>query len=735
MLNMRGVLSDAKFYESYSRYGKELKRYETWDESVERVMNMHREKLKEHMTPELEDLILYAELAYKDQLILGAQRALQFGGDQILKHNIKLYNCVSSHCNRPAFFGECMYMLLCGAGAGFSVQSHHVTQLPKIAERREEPMTYSVEDSIEGWSEAIDVLMSSYFISGAKHPEYSGHPVHFDLTSIRPKGSEISGGFLAPGPNPLRKALDNIERRLNQVINSIDSELTPIVCYDIIMYAADAVISGGVRRSATICMFSPEDEEMLSAKTGNWFVENPQRARSNNSAMILRDEVTRLTFSGIMEKIKQFGEPAFVFTDDLEFTFNPCVEIGKLPITETGVSGWQGCNLTEINGAKCVDKTSFKRACKASAILGTIQASYTDFEFLPPETKEIFEREALIGCSITGWMNNPELLFDKEVLQNNAQYILQVNKEVAKMININPAARATCAKPSGNASVILQTESGIHGAHSPKFIRNAQMDKTGVVAKLLKETNPDMVEDSVWSTAGTDYCISFPVVVPEGSVFKSDLLGVKQLEAVKIAQENWVEYGTDESLCTDPRLRHNISNTITVDDWDEVEDYVFKNRHIFAGISFMAAAGDKAFAQAPFTEVKEPEDVLAEYGVASMFASGLVVDGLQAFDDNLWLAIDTAMGYGETLEEENHKHLMKRDWVRRFFKFDKSYWVSDGITAGDCLKDVYNIHLWERITKNYLEIDWVRDLGAKQFTSVDTMGAVACSGDSCEIVF
>jgi ribonucleoside-diphosphate reductase alpha chain len=727
-------MSDAKFYESYSRFNESKNRYETWDEAVERVMNMHRDKYKSVMTTELSKMIDFAERAYKDQLVLGAQRALQFGGAELLKHNIKLYNCVSSHLNRPAFFGEFMYMLLCGAGAGFSVQTHHIAQLPEVGVRGKDTKTYVVDDSIEGWASAIDVLMSSYFVEGAKYPEYSGYRIHFDLTQIRPRGAKISGGFLAPGPNPLRKALDLIENKLERYVASFgQKQLDSLTCYDICMYGADAVISGGVRRSATICLFSHDDEKMLSAKTGNWFVKNPQRGRSNNSAMIIRDEITRLAFSGIMQKIKQFGEPGFVFTDNTEFTYNPCVEIGKLPVTADGRSGWQGCNLTEINGSMCTDEDTFIRACTASAIMGTLQAGYTDFKFIDATSKEIFEREALIGASITGWVNSPDILFNPKQLQKGAKKVLQINKKVAKIIGINPAARTTCAKPSGNASVLLRTASGIHSEHSAKYLRYVQMDTEAAVAKLLKRTNPHMVEGSLWTSQSV--AIAFPVTTPEGSLYKADLLGVKQLELVKLAQENWVEYGTDESLCTDPRLRHNISNTISVDDWDEVEEYVWANRYVFAGISFMAASGDKAYVQSPFTEVKGSEDVLTEYGTCAMFASGLIVDALAAFNDNLWLACDTAAGNGEVLSEDDHKDLLKRDWVRRFKKYANSYLAGDELTASNCLKDVYNIHLWERINLNYQHIDWARDLPQKDFVDIDTLAAAACAGGVCDIEF
>lgn len=232
-------------------------------------------------------------------------------------------NCSGSYVDRPEFFGECFYMMLCGCGVGFSVQIPHVAKLPKIQPRKKEPKTFIVPDSIEGWARALDVLLSSYFVGGGVHQEYEGHKVFFDLQEIRPKGSYISGGFKAPGSEPLRIAFDKIEQLLNSALKNKMDVLRPIDVYDITMYSADAVISGGVRRAATICMFSLEDKLMMKAKTGNWFVENPQRARSNNSVVLYRDTVSYQELNSIIASIKEYGEPGFVFSDDLNTVFNP----------------------------------------------------------------------------------------------------------------------------------------------------------------------------------------------------------------------------------------------------------------------------------------------------------------------------------------------------------------------------------------------------------------------------
>ena len=406
-----------------------------------------------------------------------------------------------------------------------------------------------------------------------------------------------------------------------------------------------------------------------------------------------------------------------------------------LPKTEEGESGWQCCNLTEINGAFCTNKQNFLDACKAASILGTLQAGYTDFPFLGEVTEEIVRKESLIGVSITGWMNNPTVLFDEENLKEGAEVVKKINKQVANLIGINQAARCCAVKPSGNASVLLGTASGIHGEHSPMYFRNVQMNDQDDVLHLIEEKNPKMVDISVWSGTKTDKVVSFPVVSKKGSIYKSDLLGVKQLEYVKKAQQTWIEWGTNKHLCVDKNLRHNVSNTITVDNWDEVRDYIYENRDWFAGISLLSAQGDRAYPQAPFTEVLTAQQLLKEYGDAALFASGMIVDGLHAFNNNLWMACDTVMGWGESLDDEDSDDLLKRDWVRRAKKFAHNFCEGDKQRMTNCLKDCYNLHKWNTITRTLVPIDFAKELKEKKYTEVDTMGAQACSGGACEINF
>lgn len=740
MNESKELLSNFKFYSgNYSMYKEDTGKYETWDEAVSnRVIKMHRDRYAEQIkqNTKLKEYIDYAEKAYLDKLILGSQRALQFGGKDILKHNSKMYNCLTSYADRLSFFNECMYWLLSGSGVGFRVLQKDMNKLPNLRIRQGETKTYTIEDSIEGWSDAIAVLFSSYVNEEeCKFPEYSNCPIRFDYSKIRPKGALIAGRFKAPGPDGLKKAIEKIEDVIEKILKGgTIASLRTIDAYDIVMHMSDAVLSGGVRRSATICLFGMDDELMLSAKTGNWFVNNPQRARSNNSVMLLKNSTTKDEFNVIMKSVKDWGEPGFVWVEDYDIIYNPCVEIGMYPQIN-GESGWQGCNLTEINGGQCDSREEFFRACKASAILGTLQAGYTDFKYVSPVTKKIFDREALLGCSITGFTNNPRILFDTDNQKKGAEIIKQINKEVAEMIGINQAARTTCVKPSGNASVLLNTASGIHGEHSDRYFRIVQVNKDEDIPKYIKEKNPEMFEESVWSANKSDWSIAFPITAKKNSLFKKQLIGVKQLQLVKLTQQNWVEHGTNEHLCVVPYIRHNVSNTIQVDDWDEIEEYIYNHRKFFAGISLLSSSGDKDYAQAPFTAVYTPDQIIKEYGDCALFASGLIVDGLHAFNNNLWLACDTALSIGEDLSNENSSNVLKRDWVRRLIKFSDNYLNSDIKRTTYLLKDVYNYHKWTKINSNLINLDWEKLDIKPKYTEMDTMGSIACSGDQCEITF
>lgn len=753
MMKGAQLAADVKFYLDYSKWNKEEGKSETWKDSVARVMEMHIDNPKLEKAFEnqrFRELFNDAYRRYENQLVLGSNRALQFGGAPIMKHNSKMYNCLASHADRVEFFGEAMYWLMSGCGIGYSVQYRHVDNLPAVYKRTLGAKIFTIDDSIEGWSDAVGVLVSSFFATAidkdkywnhySRFSEYSGYKIKFDFSQIRAKGSAISGGFKAPGPDGLKQSLERIEALLDKKLNGDQyCRLEPINVYDIVCHMADAVLSGGVRRSASICVFSPNDEDMINAKIFDNYNPkagiNPQRSRSNNSAVLVRSTTTREEFDNIIEKTKQWGEPGFYFVDHPDQVPNPCVEIGMWPIAENGRSGWQGCNLVVGNGKKVNTKQDFLDICVSMAVLATIQATYTDFKYVGEESKMIFDREALLGCSIGGWMNSPEILLDEATMREGAQLILDINKEVAKIIGINPAARATCVKPDGNTGVLLQAAPGVHGEEAPNYFRLIQINKESEIAQYLKANYPELIEESVWSSMKTDVVLFVPIEAKKGSIFKRDLVGVKQLEIVKSIQQNWVEAGTRVEACVQPFLRHNVSNTVQVEDWSEVADYLYENKELFSGVSFLGVFGSLDFKQAPFTPVLMPEELLQKYGHAIIFASGLIVDGLHAFDDDLWEALAAVMNRSIKLEGSRTAVLLKKDWIRRAKQFAKRYFRGDLLEMSYCLKQAHLYHKWVEVNRilQKANIDLTKVILEPHYTDADTMGSASCVGGACEM--
>lgn len=751
------ALQDYTYVSRYARFNHKEKRRETWNEAVDRVQQMHIRKFP-HMTQDIE----WAFGLVKERRVLGSQRALQFGGKPIEQKNARMYNCCVSYCDRVRFFQECFWLLLCGCGTGFSVQKHHIAKLPAFHQQRTgKKKKFIIPDSIEGWADALGILLATY-MPHEEFAEWAGHEVVFDYSLIRPVGSVLASGVgKAPGPEPLRRSLEIIRKLLDDRSKK-QERLKPIDAYDIVMHASDAVLSGGVRRSATICLFSQDDIEMRKAKTGNWFTENPQRARSNNSVVLIRGTVTKEEFKEIMKDVQECGEPGFYWTDHPDQLPNPCVEIGMWPVHwQTLASGWQMCNLCEINGRKIKCKEDFALAARAAAIIGTLQASYTDFGYLGQTTKEIVEREALLGVSITGMMDNPDVIFDPKIQRKMAQLILDVNADFAKKIGINPAARTTCVKPAGTTSCILGSASGIHPHHAKRYFRRVQGNYMEAPLQYFKRFNAIAVEKSVWSANKTDEIITFCVEVPDGAKTKNQLSALTLLEHVRSTQQNWVMAGKRPEACTQPWLTHNVSNTINVrpDEWEGITDYIYENREFFAGIALLPQSGDLDYPQAPMTTVYTPREIVQMYGDGSLFASGLIVDGLRAFEDNLWAACDAALGNGAPLVEPkapttttipiqedviNHEAMheyhaykiayasweMKKDFVRRAVQFANRYF-SDVKHMVNCLKCVHNWKLWCDLQREYKDVDYSLMTEAEDNTKLQQEWA--CAGGACSV--
>lgn len=1039
-------LSKYTFVAKYAKYLPEKKRRETWVETVTRVKEMHLGRY-----PQIADEIEWAFDRVYDKLVLPAMRTLQYGGAPILKNHCRNYNCAATYCDRVRFFQEMLFILLSGTGAGFSVQKHHISKLPNIKPRTKGTKTFVIPDSIEGWSDAVGVLISSFIDEEfATFPEYSGYEIVFDASLIRAKGEKVSSGGKAPGPQPLMNALSHSKNVIEERLKTSD-RLRPIDAYDIVAHCSDCVVSGGHRRSALLVMFSHDDEDMLTAKIGDWRYKNEQRGRSNNSATIVRNKITQVEFDKIIENTKEFGEPGFIFVDNTEQLYNPCqpswakvlapegirtfadikegstiwseegwtkvvkkwstgtnkvykyrttagvfygteghrvlqggkkveakeatgidalvgplaendtkidpqdvmdglvigdgtthvasnngvflcigekdqdyfdsevndlitkyrpgvgkhcysvkttitgdelpqtfnrkvpdrflygnsravrgflrglysangsvcgtritlkaaslniiedvqamlssigiksyyttnkptvvsffngeylckqsydlnitssrelfvqlvgfihkdkqdraletiavqkrtkknkvefkilgvdlvseeetfditvdnsshtywtqgcnvsncVEAGLYGYDDKGNSGWQMCNLTISNGKKIGSKEVFREASRASAIIGTCQAGYTNFPYLGSVTEYIVSKEALLGCSVTGVMENPDIILDPDIQNEVAEYILSVNEEIAKKIGINPCARATLQKPDGTSSCVLGTSSGIHPHHAKRYFRRVQANKTENVFNHFAKVNPQACEESVWSANKTDAYITFCIEVNPKSRLKNDMGAIDLLEQVKLMQQNWVESGTRKTHCVEPWLRHSVSNTVSVrpEEWDAVSKYLYENRQHFAGVSLLSATGDKDYPQAPFCTVYTAQAILKHYGDGALLCSGLIEKCVRLFDGNLWLACDFINGVIEDEREECRELLTKAT------NFSFRYFGGDIKKMTYALKDVYNLKLWNDLNRDYQEVDYTKMIEDTDNTTFSQESA--CAGGKCEII-
>ena len=766
-MDSRPIVGNYVFLSKYSQTSGGQK--ETWDQAVNRVMDMHMKQYRNVVSPkdmpEFLDMFRKAYTLYHDQRILGAQRALQYGGELMTEKHARFYNCCATYVDRVSVFEEAMYLLLCGCGVGYSVQHCHVNKLPvPMGFNHSLPNSqFTVPDTIEGWAEAVGLLMTAY---------YEGRPdIDFDYSMIRPKGAFIRGGFSAPGPEPLKEAIEKIHSILEKIKGR---KLRPFELHYIICIFANSVVTGGVRRSAMISIFDADDVEMASCKTGVWITTMPELCRSNNSAAILPD-TSKEIFDKIYEFTKKYGEPGFVFIDSQDFVYNPCGEVGLFPQIkdEEGNihSGWGFCNLAEINGGKIHTPEELYEAAEAAAVICTLQAGYTRFKVLERWSQKIAERDALIGVGITGLCENPEVLFDPEVQRKAAQIVVETNKKIAKMINISPAARCTVIKPSGNSSQLLGTLSGITPGHSRHYIRHIQASDTEQAIQEWERVNPECVETSVWAP-DREKVIAFPVTLPEGALLKQNLSAIDFLKLVLLTKGNWIEFGTNfdhPSTKENPTLRMNVSNTCTVrpDEWEDVREYLWEHRDKFGGISLLSSFGDLDYPQAPYTEVLDENQLSQRYGAGAILSSGLVVDAADVFKD-VWEACNAAMGNAPNLLQLTDKeishfitsnikngrflvdidgicfsdvncvidHLKRKverrqDWVRRFNSFADKYMFGDRQQTAYCLKHVNAYHKWQHICRmrkvNYDNIVWrspVKEAGSD-------IGA-ACMGGKCE---
>lgn len=580
------ILSDITVFLKYAKYLPEKQRRETWFELVDRNKRMHVKKF-----PFLEKEIDSAYQFVLEKKILPSMRSMQFAGKPIEVNNTRIFNCAYLPIDDWHAFQEVMFLLLGGTGVGFSVQKHHVENLPEIKKPNpNKTKRYLVGDSIEGWADAVKVLVRSYF--------KGGDTIRFDFSDIRSKGARlVTTGGKAPGPDPLKICLVKMDLILS---NKNDGDkLKPIEVFDLCCYIADAVLTGGIRRAALITLFSADDQEMISAKSGSWWELNPQRGRSNNSAVLLRHKITHSFFMNLWKKIELSGagEPGIFFTNDKDYGTNPCCEIALRP--------FQFCNLVEINASNISSQQDFNDRCKAASFIGTLQASYTDFHYLRTIWKKTTEKDALLGVSMTG-IASMEVF--KYSIEESVSHVVDENARMAELLGINKSARLTCVKPAGTTSLTLGTSSGIHAWHDEYYIRRIRVGKNEAIYSYLSIYHPELIKDELFRPHDTAV-IEVPQKAPKNSILRTES-ATGLLERVREISQRWVKPGHISGSNT-----HNVSATITIKDneWDSVGQWMWYNREYYNGLACLPHS-NHTYAQAPFESIsKEMYDEMITY--------------------------------------------------------------------------------------------------------------------------
>ena len=571
------ILSDLIVHMKYARYLPELKRRETWPEICHRYEEMMMEKY-----PYIKDEIHHWMKFVYDKKVLPSMRAMQFAGPAIARNHSRIYNCAYLPVDDIRAFSETLFLLLGGTGVGYSVQRHHVEKLPPI-KKASKIKKFLIGDSLEGWADAVKVLLKSYF-------GFSNYLPEFDYSDIRPKGARlVTAGGKAPGPEPLKICVAHVQAVLDRKAEG--EKLTPLECHDILCYLANAVLAGGIRRSAMISLFSADDEEMLTCKFGNWWELNEQRGRANNSVVLPRETTTRNDFATLWKKIELSGsgEPGFYFTNDMDWGTNPCCEIALRP--------FQFCNLCEVNVSDIFSQQELNERAKAAAFLGTLQAGFTNFHYLREVWQETTEGDALIGVGMTGIASGRILKYD---LREAAEEVKHMNLEVSSKIGIQFAARCTTIKPSGTTSLVLGTSSGIHAWHNDYYLRRVRIGKNEALYQYLYITHPELIEDDQLNSKQAIICI--PQRAPEGSILRTEDV-MDLLERIKKFNTEWVRNGFRRGSNA-----NNVSATVSIEegDWEKVGEWMWENKASYNGLSVLPYDNGN-YKQAPFEDISSSE--------------------------------------------------------------------------------------------------------------------------------
>ena len=592
------ALSNLTIFSKYAKFIPEKNRRETWNEIVDRYQDMMVKKY-----PSMKEAIEKSVEFIRDKKVLPSMRALQFAGQAAEVNNARIYNCCFLPIDDYRSFSETMFLLLGGTGVGYSVQKHHVSQLPAIIKQHTyKQRNWLIEDSIMGWADAVKALMKFYFEGGIK-PK-------FDFRAIRHKGARlVTAGGKAPGPEPLKICLTHVDAIMERKENG--EQLTPLECHDILCHIANSVLAGGIRRSAMIALFSHDDEEMITCKYGSWWELNEQRGRANNSAVLERGEVLAAEFFDLWKRIEASGsgEPGIYWTNNKDWGTNPCCEIGLRP--------YQFCNLCEVNVSDVYSQEDLNNRVAVAALFGTLQAGFTDFHYLRPIWKQTTDKDALLGIGMTGIGSGEILKYDLDIAAHVAK---TTNAAISGIIGTNEAARITCIKPSGTTSCVLGTASGIHAWHAPYYLRTMRFNKNEDIAAYLMVNHPELVEDDVLRPNDT-LCVRIPIKAPEGSIFRTET-AIDTLERVKKFSQEWIlpghikgdnSHNVSATISVDSNRKYGESHMIdgvitdnTVNEWEVVGEWMWNNREFYNGLSVLPY-DNGSYVQAPFEDISQEE--------------------------------------------------------------------------------------------------------------------------------
>lgn len=675
------ILSDVTVFSRYAKYDEIKGRRENWSELVDRNKQMHVNKF-----PHLKDEIENAYVHVYEKRVLPSMRSIQFGGKAIEVNNSRIYNCSFQHIDTIDSFSETMFLLLAGCGVGYSVQGRHIEKLPPIHKpSKKNDRKFLVGDSIEGWADAVKALMKSYMRPNSAR-------IRFDYSAVRPKGSPIkTGGGKAPGPEPLRRALENVRSILENVEDG--EQLKSIQIHDILCHLADAVLAGGIRRSAMICLFDMRDKDMLGCKSnfkllshkpvtvnkhdqfGNPINLEVRTVDEGTGTVYKRVEITyddpaygtRTCESDVSEGDISFyldkGTVPWFYVHEQRGRANNSVvfvrhkmrnkqdfmkvlkateesqagepgifwtnnaDLGTNPCGEISLRTNQFCNLCEINASDIVDQADYESRVKAAAFIGTLQASYTDFHYLRDVWRRTTEKESLLGIGMTGIASGKVLQLD---MKRAAEVAVTENERVAKLVGVNKAARVTTVKPSGTTSCVLGCSSGIHAWHNDFYLRRMRLLKTESLYGYLKLFHPDIIEEDSFNK--NNGILVLPQRAPEGAITRKES-AIEQLERMKKVYVEWIVPG---NRCGDNT--HNVSITVSVrnSEWEEVTEWMWKNKENYAAISLLPHS-DHTYHQAPFTDINEEE-----YNARLAKIYSLDIDAIREDQDYTSLAAEAA---------------------------------------------------------------------------------------------